>query len=88
MLSQSPRRALVAGSIVVAVLLLVSVAASACPNCGDQLEGDRSRGFFWSIVFMMGAPFGVTAAAVTGIVVSTRRRRSREASESVGPGSR
>lgn len=82
------RRVLTTSAIVVAVLLVTAVAASACPNCQEQLDDTRGRGFFWSIVFMMGAPFGVTAAAVTGIVVSTRRRRRREISEGQAPESR
>jgi hypothetical protein len=66
--------------VIVATLLAVALgasAAAACPSCKDQLDGESGRAFFWSILFMMGAPFGVTAAAVTGIIVSTKRRETR-----------
>jgi len=58
-------------------LLLGPALAAACPNCQESLSGGTSKGFFWSILFLGMAPFGVTAA-VTGLVIKSRRSASKK----------
>jgi heme/copper-type cytochrome/quinol oxidase subunit 2 len=71
--------------ILLAALLLPAVAA-ACPNCKDASSdaetpgGSASlgRGFYWSILLMVAAPFTVIGAfAIT--LLRARRRRTRDA---------
>ncbi len=66
--------------VVLAVALLTPAIASACPNCKDGLAnhvgGDArsaSRGFSWSVIFMIAVPLGLAATAVS--VVSNAARR-------------
>jgi heme/copper-type cytochrome/quinol oxidase subunit 2 len=70
--------------ILLAVLLLPAVVA-ACPDCKDASSdaetpgGSASlgRGFYWSILLMLAAPFTVIGTfAVT--LLRARRRRARE----------
>ncbi|MEK6711416.1 MAG: hypothetical protein AABZ64_12645 [Nitrospinota bacterium] len=60
--------ALTAGALVFGVPSL----ASACAVCG--LDGDP--GYFWSLIFLTGMPFAVTAAVGGVLVISSRRGRS------------
>lgn len=85
-------------SILVAILLLVVAAAlapavaSACPGCkelksdSDYLGGTASlpKGFYYSILLMVSAPFAVAATFVTRIVRARRRMRAA-APEKPGP---
>ncbi|MBM3998433.1 MAG: hypothetical protein FJ297_02630 [Planctomycetes bacterium] len=50
--------------VVFAACSAVAVPVLACPNCRDMLgAGDNGlnlmRGYFWSILFMMSAPFAI-----------------------------
>ncbi len=72
----------VAAVVLLAALLLPALAA-ACPNCKDAASnadkpGAASvwRGMYWSILLMVGMPFGM----VGGMILMVRRaRRRREA---------
>lgn len=65
-----------------AAFLLPAVVA-ACPDCKDaQSEtpggsANLGKGFYWSILLMMAAPFSVVATV--GLLVLRARRRSRTA---------
>lgn len=53
-----------AGVVVFAMCSAVTLPVLACPNCRDLLgAGDNGlnlmRGYFWSILFMMSAPFAI-----------------------------
>jgi hypothetical protein len=67
---------------VLAGILLPAVAA-ACPSCKD-LKSDTDypggaaslpKGFYYSILLMVSAPFAVAGTFVTRIVLARRRRR-------------
>lgn len=67
--------------LLLAALLLPAVAV-ACPDCKDATSdaetpggsANLGRGFYWSILFMMAAPFAVVAS-VGFLVVKSRRAR-------------
>ncbi|MCA9176446.1 MAG: hypothetical protein KDB14_18290 [Planctomycetales bacterium] len=49
-------------SLPVVFALLLATVVTACPTCKDSLEHDPAamalaQGFYWSILFMMSAPF-------------------------------
>jgi len=66
------------------VLVLAAALASACPLCKDALEdqtknggvpNELGRGFYYSILLMVSAPFAV----VGGLFFQIRRNRRRAA---------
>ncbi len=66
------------------VLVLIGVCchiAEACPGCKDALaENDPNhvrmvRGYFWSILFMMGMPFALVGTFGAYCYLEVRRRR-------------
>ena len=88
-------------SVLLAALILVLVAAalapavaSACPGCkelksdSDYAGGSASlpKGFFYSILLMVSAPFAVAATFVTRIVLARRRLRAVSAVPVEPPG--
>jgi hypothetical protein len=66
----------------VLVLALHSVAA-ACPTCGeavgnhDPTHGGMAKGYFYSILFMMGAPFTILGVFCGCMYYKVRRIRSQ-----------
>ena len=78
-----------AAARILLVLLLAGVlapaAASACPLCKeakadtDYAGGTASlpKGFYYSILLMVGAPFAVVGTLATKIILSRRRLASR-----------
>ncbi len=57
----------VRGVLAVGLLVLAAGIAQACPNCKEALSangggGDLVRGYFYSILFMMGMPFTILGA--------------------------
>lgn len=70
--------ALVTLLAVLAVVLLPAVAA-ACPNCKDANSdapggsAGLARGFYWSILLMIAAPFSLVGAV--GVLIIRSRRR-------------
>jgi hypothetical protein len=58
-----PYRRIVAIAATMLVLLAFAAAAEACPNCKEALAANDPehngvvKGFFYSILFMMGTPF-------------------------------
>ena len=67
--------------LVVCLLVVVGV-AEACPGCKDALaENDPDqarvvRGYFWSILFMMGMPFAIFGTIGTYLYLEVRRARA------------
>ena len=70
------------------MLVLVSV-ADACPNCKDGIANGNNlnlvRGYFWSIVFMMGMPFLLLGSIGTYFVVLHRKGRKQAMTEIESP---
>ena len=72
-----------AAVLFVVLALLLPVALSACPLCKDATSdaetpgGSASlgRGFFWSILLMIAAPFTVVGGVAT-VILRKRRRQS------------
>jgi hypothetical protein len=70
-------------AVVVLLLSLVPAAAGACPLCRDaKADTDYAggtaslpNGFYYSILFMVCAPFAVVGGLVTRIVLARRRLR-------------
>ncbi|MFO0895863.1 MAG: hypothetical protein U0836_00420 [Pirellulales bacterium] len=70
---------------IVAAVLLISAAlaqpALACPNCKDSFaeQGangkNLARGFYWSILFMMGAPFAILGGFSGYMYLEVRKAR-------------
>ena len=67
----------------VAGVVLPAASASACPGC-KELKSDSDypggaaslpKGFFYSVLLMVSAPFAVAGTFVTRIVLARRRRR-------------
>lgn len=67
-----------------AAVALSSRVALACPLCADNLSNDvygkhptqLGRGFFWSIMLMIAAPF-LTVVIVSAKLILARRRARR-----------
>lgn len=88
-----PMRAAVRVALVLllAAVLLPAVAA-ACPNCQDAASdtdtaggsANLGRGFYWSILLMIAAPFTVVGSCAVAIL-RARRRREREGPPSLRP---
>jgi hypothetical protein len=70
-------------AVVVLLLSFVPAAAGACPLCRDaKADTDYAggtaslpNGFYYSILFMVCAPFAVVGGLVTRIVLARRRLR-------------
>jgi hypothetical protein len=73
----SPRRAVV---LALVVLVLLPVVLAACPLCKDALEdkgavpNQLGRGFYYSILLMVSAPFAVVGGLFFRIYRSRRRQ--------------
>ncbi len=71
--------------IAAAVLLLSALSrpALACPNCKDSFaeQGasgkNLARGFYWSILFMMGTPFAILGGFSGYMYLEVRKARRR-----------
>ncbi len=76
----SPRARVLAAALV--ALVLLPAVLSACPLCKDALEdaggvpNQVGRGFYYSILLMMSAPFLLVAGLFLKIHISRRRARS------------
>jgi len=79
-MSSSTRKALVVAAL---VLVVLPVVLSACPLCKDALEdqskmgavpNELGRGFYYSILLMVSAPFLV----VGGLILRIYRSRARQ----------
>ncbi len=78
----SRRRILLALAVVVLAALVLPAAAGACPLCrdaksdSDYAGGTASlpNGFYYSILFMMGAPFAVLGTLAARIALARRKR--------------
>ncbi|MEP6769864.1 MAG: hypothetical protein ABJC61_14425 [Acidobacteriota bacterium] len=85
------------GVVLAAVVLLFSLvpaAAGACPLCRDaKADTDYAggtaslpNGFYYSILFMVCAPFAVVGGLVTRIVLARRRLRLEASAAPAGEG--
>jgi len=76
--------------LILAAFLLPAVAA-ACPDCKDAQSdaetpggsANLGRGFYWSILLMMAAPFSVVATV--GFLILRARRRAQTAAPAAPP---
>ena len=72
--------------VVVAVLVLSDV-ASACPNCKDGIAANDPhhaslvRGYFYSILLMMGMPFALISCFSIYMYREVLKARSRDAAK-------
>ena len=80
-----PRRSVLLAVLTLVVLaaVLAPAVAVACPGC-KELKSDSDypgggaslpRGFYYSVLLMVSAPFAVAGTFVTRIVLARRRRR-------------
>jgi hypothetical protein len=75
------RRILPAVALVLLVVALLPALAAACPLCKEAAsDADRAgsasvwRGMYWSILFMIGAPFTMVGTMIL-LIRRTRRRQ-------------
>ena len=75
------RRILPAVAVVLLVAALLPALAAACPLCKEAVsDADRAgsasvwRGMYWSILFMIGAPFAMVGTMIL-LIRRTRRRQ-------------
>jgi hypothetical protein len=75
------RRILPAVAVVLLAAVLLPSLAAACPLCKEAVsDADRGgsasvwRGMYWSILFMIGAPFTMVGAMIL-LIRRTRRRQ-------------
>jgi heme/copper-type cytochrome/quinol oxidase subunit 2 len=67
--------------LVLLVVLLAASVASACPNCKEAMEkqdpthGGMVKGYFYSIIFMMGTPYLVLGTFCAVMYYRVRRAR-------------
>ncbi|MEP7131949.1 MAG: hypothetical protein ABI914_02215 [Acidobacteriota bacterium] len=82
--------------LLLAVVLLISLfpaVADACPLCRDaKADTDYAggtaslpNGFYYSILFMVCAPFAVIGAFITRVVLARRRLQREEVAAAAGP---
>ncbi len=72
----------VVGILLLLTALLLPAAAAACPDCKDAASdaetpggsANLGRGFYWSILLMLAAPFSIIAT-VGFLILRSRRRR-------------
>lgn len=73
-----------AAIVVLAVTLVCTAVASACPTCKDALaENDPNhanvvRGYFYSILFMMAMPFLLLGSFGSYMYLEVRRARRKQ----------
>ncbi|HYB53756.1 MAG TPA: hypothetical protein VEG84_07810 [Thermoanaerobaculia bacterium] len=79
----TPRRKVLAAALVLLVVLPAVLAA--CPLCKDALEdkttgvpNELGRGFYYSILLMVSAPFVVLSGLLLRIHLLRKRRRAAE----------
>ena len=67
--------------IAVALFLVLNSVAAACPNCKEAMEkqdpthGGMVKGYFYSILFMMGTPYLVVGTFCAVMYYRVRRAR-------------
>jgi heme/copper-type cytochrome/quinol oxidase subunit 2 len=67
--------------IAVALFLVLNSVATACPNCKEAMEkqdpthGGMVKGYFYSILFMMGTPYLVLGTFCAAMYYRVRRAR-------------
>jgi hypothetical protein len=67
--------------LALAIVLLVTSVASACPNCKEAMEkqdpthGGLVKGYFFSIIFMMATPYLVLGSFCAVMYYRVRRAR-------------
>jgi len=67
--------------LALALVVLLTSIASACPNCKDAMEkqdpthGGMVKGYFYSILFMMGTPYLVFGTFCAVMYYRVRRAR-------------
>jgi hypothetical protein len=66
--------------LTVALVLLVASDALACPGCKEALANEQGtnaagvrNGYFWSILMMIGTPFGLLSAGAFAVVRAVKR---------------
>lgn len=67
------------------VLLALATVADACPNCKETIAGDPAqqglvKGIYFSILFMMSAPFFILGGICSYFYYLVRRERARQSS--------
>ncbi len=67
-------------ALVIAAALAMPGAARACPNCKEAVANQPGSdaaamrdGYFWSILLMMGMPFGMLSAGTLLVVRAVKR---------------
>jgi hypothetical protein len=79
-------------AIAVVVAVLIPALAAACPLCKEAVSdadtpggtASLGLGFYYSILFMVAAPFVVVGSLALAIFRNRRRMRSREAEAAAG----
>ncbi len=67
--------------IALTLFLVLNSVAAACPNCKEAMEkqdpthGGMVKGYFYSILFMMGTPYLVLGTFCAAMYVRVRRAR-------------
>jgi heme/copper-type cytochrome/quinol oxidase subunit 2 len=79
-----PRFPIAAFAAALAVALLLTSFAAACPTCKDQLAHDPAsanlaRGFYYSILFMLSMPFLIFSGLSAYFYWEVRKARARQA---------
>lgn len=74
----------------VAIVLVASGIASACPTCKESLAHDPAsanlaRGFYYSILFMVSMPFLIFGGMSAYFYWEIRKARARQAAEATKP---
>lgn len=75
-------QSLIRSTAFVAALLFCMSIADACPNCKDGIANGNNlnlvKGYFWSIVFMMGTPFLLLGSIGTYFVILHRKGQKQK----------
>jgi len=78
-------QSLIRSTAFIAALLFCMSIADACPNCKDGIANGNNlnlvKGYFWSIVFMMGTPFLLLGSIGTYFVILHRKGRKQRTVE-------
>lgn len=84
-----PKSAFVRVVLTLAIVVLITGVAHACPTCkdgidqGDPAHQSMAAGYFYSILFMMSMPFVILGTFCSLAYLSIRRARDRQALDGV-----
>jgi hypothetical protein len=82
--TQNLSRALAIFTLAAVLVLIHQSAASACPNCKEGVgsQANLARGFYYSILFMLGTPITIVTVFGVAFYRSVKKAQAEQAANS------